>query len=513
MYRIRLTSGEEKVFWSLDELAGAVSSGLLSPDAQIYHGTSGQWLPVSSHPHFRAAVDLRSTPDSIPEPKPKLQSELEFLKELERIPDSPKSVRETGEQGPRPTPNKLVIKRPGAEMHRAVEDQISEDATQGQAAQEAVEPVIGTKSDVPGLVIDVPELAQMTEPALVAEPAPPQEEIRVATDVSETPPVVPTSPIDQASAEPAADYTAPSEAVEEPISAASVQRRTRRRHLPTRRALAGGLALGIGAVLLFAWGVWQVRSRRLPELLSNGRRGPVQQAVAIGEPGGKLAVSTTGPSANTDSFSVADSLARSPLLPFPVVSPARLTNNYAAQYAQARRDLDASLRSIHFDRLFAPARLNSVDSLRAGRKTIAAAMDLVRVYRRRQAGIEEAYRDSVKLLAERLGWTSREVAAWEWRVKLGESHQVGRMADSLLVAVDSAYGLLLSPAPRSTNAQGSIAFKDARVGRGYAELRLWLTQRINSWADSSERALPVTVGKILAAIGTTRLPEGGPAAK
>lgn len=76
MFRIRLASGEETVFRSVEELALGIQSGAISPEAEIYHSASQQWLPITSHPEYdraRArAATLAATTDAGPLPLPAL---------------------------------------------------------------------------------------------------------------------------------------------------------------------------------------------------------------------------------------------------------------------------------------------------------------------------------------------------------------------------------------------------------------------------------------------------------
>jgi hypothetical protein len=59
MYRIRLTTGEEAVFRVVEELSLGIASGVVAPDAEIYHTKSGSWLPIRSHPVYQAALEQR----------------------------------------------------------------------------------------------------------------------------------------------------------------------------------------------------------------------------------------------------------------------------------------------------------------------------------------------------------------------------------------------------------------------------------------------------------------------
>jgi len=68
LYLIRLASGEERSFPTIEELAAAVQRGEVTGDATIYHRRSKQWLPLEHHPYFAFATgELQSV--SLPEPE------------------------------------------------------------------------------------------------------------------------------------------------------------------------------------------------------------------------------------------------------------------------------------------------------------------------------------------------------------------------------------------------------------------------------------------------------------
>ncbi len=57
MYRIRLISGKEQVYPSIQDLTAGVQRGEVTAKAEIYHQRSDRWLPIESHPHYRMAVE------------------------------------------------------------------------------------------------------------------------------------------------------------------------------------------------------------------------------------------------------------------------------------------------------------------------------------------------------------------------------------------------------------------------------------------------------------------------
>lgn len=68
MYLIRLASGEERSFATIEELATAVQRGEVTGDATIYHRRSKQWLPLEHHPYFAFATGAFKSV-SLPEPE------------------------------------------------------------------------------------------------------------------------------------------------------------------------------------------------------------------------------------------------------------------------------------------------------------------------------------------------------------------------------------------------------------------------------------------------------------
>ena len=64
MYRIRLPSGRESEFATIEELALALQRGEVSREALIYHRRSDRWVPVGEHPRFQGAADGSDAADA-----------------------------------------------------------------------------------------------------------------------------------------------------------------------------------------------------------------------------------------------------------------------------------------------------------------------------------------------------------------------------------------------------------------------------------------------------------------
>jgi hypothetical protein len=69
MYRIKLGSGDETTYESIDDLTAAVQNGVVNAEALIYHQRADRWLSVTNHPHYLIALN-RANGTSNGAPKP-----------------------------------------------------------------------------------------------------------------------------------------------------------------------------------------------------------------------------------------------------------------------------------------------------------------------------------------------------------------------------------------------------------------------------------------------------------
>jgi hypothetical protein len=188
-------------------------------------------------------------------------------------------------------------------------------------------------------------------------------------------------------------------------------------------------------------------------------------------------------------------------------SAAGLVVRYDAAHAAARAELDNGLRTAGFANLFASARLQPA-GLRAARASVGTATAYVQRYRRREAEIEQAYRDSFDLLATRNKWSDGQRRTWEARKVRQEHPEIAKLSGFLLQSLDSLYGLLSAHESEYRIMEGTIMFDNAEASRAYGELKPWLERRAHAWADVDSDD-PTTAARILRAIGSTKLPEGG----
>lgn len=62
MYRIKLASGNETTYNSIDELTAAVEDGEVDTGALIYHQRADRWLSITNHPHYVIALSRIQAP-------------------------------------------------------------------------------------------------------------------------------------------------------------------------------------------------------------------------------------------------------------------------------------------------------------------------------------------------------------------------------------------------------------------------------------------------------------------
>ena len=377
MYRIRLASGEEAAYKTIEELALAVQSGLLGGGASIFHSKTDRWLPVDQHPHLKGVVAPH-------------HAHAHSSGQRRALADKPKTTSEHI-----PAPNRARLARP------------------------------------------------------------------------------PSRPA---------------------------------RFQPHRRSSANRLvyASALGLVLLVGW---RVSSRGTP-LLSTAQsaamdpppkpRGPHGRVAAVPTPSGQGSLDSISPSPE----------ATPPVQPEAPLTPESLVVRYRAAYAAAQLDMANGMASIGFESFFALGRFGTADSLRASRRLLASAANVVRVYRSRELLIEHSYEDSVRYLAGTTGWSAPELRVWERRTPYKESYETAQLTDSLISEADSLFGLLAGALGRYHLRAGVITFDDPKVGRTYADRRAWLVQHTRSWANMP-RIPPPTLEQVLRAFGTIPPPRMG----
>lgn len=430
MYRIRLTSGEEAAYKTVEELAQAVSSGVISANAEVFHKAGNRWLPINTHPDYRALVT-----------------------------------------GKRP-----AVARPSAPNPAPVE--------------------------VPSAPSDTP--TPRASPAIQSVPRQPVQPV----PVPETEVLLPEGEVEVLNLDPNP------QPVDQPLIPQEPPPRPKRHRSPRPFAKA----MGMGALLLTAGGValYYVVSRNpeagkaLPERVEgmapappvDPGRAPPENATPEHQ------VPAAAPRlARSDTVAVVYPAPSQPLPPA-ASNPARPVEpsaprvvsrlgttvtrmpSYFEAYADARAEMDEGLDYVNFRRLFAPSRFASPDSLRAARRMVVAAGNILRVYRGREVMLEQTYRPGEP----------------EGRGSLREPFEVAEASRGLLADVDSLFAILVAQEGEVRYRDNALYFQNGRASRAYSDLRRRITQAIAGLGDPPEAADRVTMPRLLRAIGTDRPP-------
>lgn len=497
MYRIRLASGEEAVYRTVQELAQAVASGMVSPDAMVYHKAANRWLPINTHPDYRAATitgKQTAINPAISIPKPPTPGKGSPAVE---IPKPPSGKSPALAVGPIPAPTKPTPpKGPAVPPRQAT---VKTTAVPTDLEFDLIEPA------------EPPRASTRVSAAIPVRPA--DGDTIKASAIQIAPPALPRE------AE-MIDLTAPEPPVGDPPITFP---------LPSLPALPKAPWLDRGKVVLIASGAALVCAIGITGLiLMKTRRGPsvATDSIPLAEMAGpdsavrpvdssltltpvpSPVVTPTRPRRATAPESYP---APSRPLPAPVV-PARRdtapraavvappvkpkpatpskTPSYFQAYADARSEMDQSLAYVSFRRVFAPGRFASMDSLRATKRMVAAAGNILRVYRGREVMLEQTFRPDDP----------------GGRNSLREPFETSEASRALLSDVDSLFGLLVNQDGEIAVSEREIRFRSSRSAKAYNDIRREIMQTLTAWRDSAEASNRVTMPRLLQALGSTLPP-------
>ncbi len=196
--------------------------------------------------------------------------------------------------------------------------------------------------------------------------------------------------------------------------------------------------------------------------------------------------------------------ARAPLKGRPLQS---LMARYDAASNEVYARLESGLRAARLNRLFAPGRLTAGGGVPATRLSLAGAANFIRVYRQQQAAIDQAYQDSVAILAKQNGWKPKEIKQWSSRPPRKESPTLELLTSSLLAGIDSILGVLDEQAGAYKIRGTAIAFENPAATQAYAALRRRIKEGIDGAVGAGGATSFGPAGLLLQAIGTSTLPR------
>ena len=527
MYRIRLPSGREAEFASIEELALALRRGDVSREALIYHRRSDKWVPIEEHPRFQGgaeeadaagrsdtsdagdatdAADVASKvdvgdgllrADAMPAPGGAARVD---LRREEVVPDSPRPAESAPVREPTARPPISAEKVRSAPADTAAAEAVSgdpapvdvapADRTPTQPAPDDVAPVapasVEAESSVPAA--DAPISKQVPEPEpgpapvthepVAPTPMPPPAPAPMRTHAA--PPVAPTPyPVRPPASAPA--HAPPPLAPRAiPADATRVAERRDETGAPRRpglfRRLARLLLVAlVGGGAYFAWDRWG------GNLLAD--RGDVAPGFEAAPPPSTLI--RGGPA---DSTAVR--------APQPVVRAARpdprapitvdeLIARHAATVAGSRRQLAAEMETIGFPNVFGPISFASPLGARAARRRIASALNVIGQFHRRSVLLDQAYGDTASFQASR-AWSAGDRERWDARPTLREPYASADLAESLLADADSLLAIL-GNAPQFELREDTVAFGDPVRAAAYDAQRRRFLERIGPPVEDFDR--------------------------
>ena len=494
MYYVRLPSGDEKTYRTVEEMVWDVELGVISREAMIFHPTTKEWVQVTRHPQLgsRFVTEEGAAED--------VGLDFDLLSDDEIKGAEPKA------------PESPAV--PNAEL--VINIDIAVDAAEQLAAAPEVKPAEGLAIAGNFLTLNEP-IPSLLEPETPGSAIP-------------TAPAIPTDRTPRPSPTGYLPEPPPLDGELAPLSDDGLDS-TEYKPLEWKpEPRFKGLALvgvAVALVLLvstgawFGWRWWSSRSAvesqaTEPDSMAPGDTAVARQAVdsisdhdlaraiallAVAETAG------TGPRAAPRPGRLIPGAQPRPVEGLRPMTPIELRRSYAAAYANARSAMDSDLALAGVSRLFSNPRLSSRDSLRAGRRLVTAARNIVRVYHSDEVQIERAYRDTVAFQVSRMGWSRGQQSDWKARATLKESFEGSELTDSLLTYTDNLYTLLLGNWGEYELSGGSISFDKPDVADEYKVLADWLQAHITQLdTESDNTSSSPTSRRIARALGGTRPP-------
>lgn len=177
----------------------------------------------------------------------------------------------------------------------------------------------------------------------------------------------------------------------------------------------------------------------------------------------------------------------------------------ASDSALAR--LTAGMRVARMNRLFSPSRLSPGGGVTDTRLNLAGAVNFIRRFRQQQAAIDQAYQDSVGLLAKKHGWTPKELKQWSSRPPRAETPTLELISNTLVAEIDSLLGVLGGQAGAYKLRGTAIAFEDPSAGQAYGTLRRSIKGQIDAAVAAGGSTSSGPTSLLLQAMGTSSLPR------
>ena len=162
---------------------------------------------------------------------------------------------------------------------------------------------------------------------------------------------------------------------------------------------------------------------------------------------------------------------------------------------------------MRLDNVFGVRSFATPEGAHAGRRIVAAALNVVGQFHRREVMIDQAYRDTAAFQTTRAGWSRAERDAWDARPTLREAYAAADLAESLLADADSLLSILSGA--KSYEVRGdTIHFADPAVAASYRAQRSRIAQRSGEPVGDPDRR--PTLALVRRSVDPLVLPEGAP---
>jgi hypothetical protein len=518
MFRLRSKSGDESVFRTPEEIRSALLSGFVTPDAQIWDAALKGWVPLLEHPLYQqiAAAPPGRKSSSVKSPP---SGSTKAMPPVTPPSSSPTTVKPV---------QKLVIRRPG---------EGAAPAAPAAPVQPPAPPAKPAQDEMPELeMIDV-DLSLDEAPVEAAPPAPVPPPPPPAPPKRPTPP---PAPVVQAPP-PAPRPSTPRPST--PRVSAPVEARPAMASMESMASESSGsrkgIVIGAVVVLLAAGGAFFGLRGKLggtsaapdstltprvavadstpdtttvaPPDTTTPAPAPVDTIpVAAAAPVAAAPVDTTpvGPAIPPVPFApivargAASWNSRPPAaagLSIPELESVRL--RYLAAQARALEQFEAGLQASGFADMFAPAKVSTADNRGEALDAVDAARFALNDFRRKQAALDFAYRDSLRAA---LPAGSDDPDLRTFGPLLRENAIQLALTDSLIAELAEVYGTLVRENGSYTVRGRDILFKEQPTADRYRDQQEKLTAQLARIRNRPLADVPPAQAAILRGIGLPR---------
>ncbi len=193
--------------------------------------------------------------------------------------------------------------------------------------------------------------------------------------------------------------------------------------------------------------------------------------------------------------------------PLAPVSAESLEARHGRSFAASQAQLAAELRAVGLDNLFGVRSFATPEGAHAGRRIVAAALNVVGQFHRREVMIDQAYRDTAAFQSSRAGWSRAERDAWDSRPSLREAYAAADLAESLLADADSLLSILAGAGSYEVRGD-TIHFGEPAIAASYRAQRARIAQRSGAPVGDPDRR--PTLALVRRSVDPLVLPEGAP---